>query len=185
MAPNCEDVVVLCREAFPFEWSVMRENGDDRFIRRLASILHYGWPAGEIVGDHNFGLNGKRGNPADISVDCVAYKNPTVTFGVETLDVIVDRDGPGARPGWSNVTRDDDDDRVLAVWLRPAFIDYPSPPIEEPGGDNDDELSLESIAVAIAENTETLDNLMHAIDGLANELEQLRRNGLELRHKWL
>ena len=94
------------------------------FIRILA------WEAHQI--DPNFGLNGKRGDPNDISDDVLNYKgegadtDPTAGGAPRTvIDVIAGAGGPNPTPAWAVVTNPSAP--VAAAWVQPT-----DPGVEEP-----------------------------------------------------
>ena len=94
------------------------------FIRILAWEAHQN--------DPNFGLNGKRGDPNDISDDVLNYKgegadtDPTAGNAPRTvIDVIADAGGPNPTPAWAIVTNAGAP--VKAAWVQPT-----DPGVEEP-----------------------------------------------------
>lgn len=100
--PNCESVVARLAAAFPDEWRAAHTGGPDTeaFIRRLAYELH-------TTVDKRFGLNGKRGNPNDISDDALNFRgegpgnDPTNgNSPITVIDVIAAAGSPDARPSW-------------------------------------------------------------------------------------
>ena len=100
--PNCQSIVADLAGQFPDEWRAAHTGGRDTeaFIRRLAHVLH-------TTVDARFGLNGKRGNPNDISDDALNFKgegpgnDPTDgNRPVTVIDVIAAAGGPDARPSW-------------------------------------------------------------------------------------
>lgn len=56
--------------------------------------------------DANFGYNGKRGNPDDLSTDALSYlaEGPDKPDRVFIIDFIVGSDGPNPSSGWNDVT---------------------------------------------------------------------------------
>lgn len=132
--PNRVDIVTQLKDAHPEEWAAMNAGPDLRFIKRLAATLH--------AIDPNFGLNGKRGDPNNLSEDCVAYKNPTVDNGPEVADVVLAHGSPDARPGWLNVTKDSQgwnadgvreaEPGAGAIWVQPPVLLPPPQPTPPP-----------------------------------------------------
>jgi hypothetical protein len=126
--PNHIDVVRRLATEHPSEWSAAHRGGagTELFIRRLAATLH--------AMDPRFGLNGKRGNPNDISDDAINFDGESLLGDVDptrgnapvtVLDVIGSAPsgptGPDGTPAWQPVT----DPRVrptLAAWVRPAAV---------------------------------------------------------------
>jgi len=185
--PDRTAVVALVKAYHPDEWRAMNEAGDFRFIKRLASVLHYGATYGDqrIEADPNFGLNGKRGNPHDLSPDVIAYKNPTVSFGCESADVVIAHGSPDARPGWQNITKDRDEGGTGAAWVQPERL-TPTP-LPDPEPDPDDG-HWQEVMEAVASMRQTLDECvpmmlearshiaeLHAeVEALTARLENLR-----------
>jgi hypothetical protein len=102
IAPNCQRVVEALAKDYPHEFAdCHKPDLGDRawaFIKRVAWVLH-------STVDVRFGLNGKRGNTSDPSMDAVSFRNPaSAAGGVEVIDVVGGAGAPGARPGWFDVT---------------------------------------------------------------------------------
>jgi hypothetical protein len=120
MIPNHLAVVARLAAAYPAEWSAAHRGGPDTeaFIRRLAWELH------QI--DPRFGLNGKRGNPDDLSDDCVCFDgfasgadyDPTRgNAPVTVIDVIGGAGGSNPTAAWSHPLTP-----AAAAWVRPAPV---------------------------------------------------------------
>jgi hypothetical protein len=101
MIPNLLAEVERCKRDYPLAWSQAHTGSaqTEDFIRLLAARLH------RI--DPRFGLNGKRGNPSDISDDVVNYKgegpghDPTNNnTPITVIDVIGAAGSPNAYPTW-------------------------------------------------------------------------------------
>ena len=98
--------------------------GTEDFIRLLASFLHH-----EV--DPNGGLNGKRGNPNDISDDALAVFDGSGDVTDRTgrrmliVDCITAAGGPDPRPAWSSVGGPSP-----GAWVQPPRIHD----AERPGG---------------------------------------------------
>ena len=90
--------------------------GTEDFIRLLASFLHH-----DV--DPNVGLNGKRGNPNDISDDALAVFDPAGDVTDRTgrrmviIDCIVGAGGPNPQPAWASVGGPSP-----GAWVQPARI---------------------------------------------------------------
>jgi hypothetical protein len=102
----------------------------EQFIRLLASFLHY-----EV--DSNVGLNGKRGNPNDISDDALAVFDPSGDVVDRTgkrmviIDCIVGAGGPDPQPAWASVGGPSP-----GAWVQPQRVhDTASGPAPPQGGD--------------------------------------------------
>lgn len=142
--PNHLAVVAQIAEQFPEDWRAAHTGGPhtEHFIRRVAWRLH--------LMDRRFGLNGKRGNPNDISDDVVCYDGEAAggdydpTRGnapVTVIDVIAragadpnDPRGPDYRPApaWLYPLSPS-----AAAWVQPHPVDetvpIPGPPAPTPG----------------------------------------------------
>lgn len=130
LAPNHERIVAALSVEYPQEFADCHrpELGERAwaFIRRVAWVLH-------TTVDVRFGLNGKRGNVNDPSMDAVSFRNPMIPGGVEVIDVVAGAGGPQPRPAWIDVT-----DATLASGTTGAYI-QPEPvggggPVTPPGG---------------------------------------------------
>jgi hypothetical protein len=121
--------VAAAAERWPDEWRTAHTNSSrtEDFIRLLASFLHH-----EI--DPNVGLNGKRGNPNDISDDALAVFDPNGDVVDRTgrrmiiIDCIIGAGGPDPRPGWSSVGGPSP-----GAWVQPARI-HDAQPVPPDGG---------------------------------------------------
>lgn len=131
--PDHRDDVAAAAARYPDAWR-HAHTGDARteeFIRLLAADLHAINP--------RFGLNGKRGNPNDISDDALNYRGEGDQFDptngnspVSVIDVIVGAGGPNPQPGWGlfpgNVH--------AGAWVQPERVTPPvepqKPPVEPP-----------------------------------------------------
>lgn len=113
---------------FPQAWNDAHTGNanTEGFIKLLAAHLHAINPA--------FGLNGKRGNPLDLSDDAINFKgegadfDPTDNNAPRTvIDVIGSAGAPNAFPTWAVVTKADAP--VGAAWVKPgAAVVVPDPP---------------------------------------------------------
>jgi hypothetical protein len=118
-------------QRWPQAWRDAHTNSPrtEDFIRLLASFLHF-----EV--DSNVGLNGKRGNPNDISDDALAVFDPSGDVTDHTgrrmviIDCIVGAGGPDPQPGWASVGGPSP-----GAWVQPQRIhDAPAPPPPPPTG---------------------------------------------------
>ena len=121
--PNMLAEVERLKTKFPQAWKDAHTGNanSEGFIKLLAAHLHDLNPA--------FGLNGKRGNPHDLSDDAICFKgegadfDPTDGHAPRTvIDVIVGAGGPNPQPQWAIVTKADAP--VGAAWVQPG----PPPP---------------------------------------------------------
>lgn len=143
--PSYLSVVEDVRRRYPAEWAAAHRGGPDTeaFIRRLAWELHQR--------DPSVGLNGKRGNPGDLSDDCICYKGQggqslDVRTGqrVAVIDVIAGAGGPNPQPAWGEVW-DPANIPTAATWVQPTPVGgevpgprptpTPPPPTPTPGCD--------------------------------------------------
>lgn len=133
--PNYQSVVADLARQYPAEWHAAHRGGPDTeaFIRRLAWVLHQQ--------DRRVGLNGKRGNPNDLSDDCVCYDgvsekgdvDPTRgNVPVTVIDVIGSAPRPGTSdpngtPAWNAVGPATP--RPHAAWVQPQPVggEVPTP----------------------------------------------------------
>jgi len=118
--PNCQSIVADLAGKFPDEWRAAHTGGPDTeaFIRRLAHVLH-------TTVDARFGLNGKRGNPHDLSDDALNFKgegpghDPTDgNRPVTVIDVIAAAGSPDARPSWQVFS----DLPGPGAWVKPESV---------------------------------------------------------------
>ena len=102
MIPNLKHLVERCKNEHPQDWKDAHTGNANTkgFIRKLAAMLK--------ANDSRFGLNGKRGDPNNISDDAVnclcassesAGRTPDGRPCV-VIDVIGGAGGPNPTPGW-------------------------------------------------------------------------------------
>lgn len=137
MIPNHIQTVERLAAQYPAEWAAAHTGGPqtEAFIRRLASVLH--------AIDPRFGLNGKRGNPNDISDDVVCFDgeasggdyDPTRNnVPVTVIDVIGGAGGPNPVATWNHPLKPS-----AAAWVKPGPVSggvvtpvEPSKPVKKP-----------------------------------------------------
>lgn len=132
-APNLRHVVADLAAAYPQEWADCHrpERGERAwaFIRRLAWVLYSEY-------DNRFGLNGKRGNVRDLSMDAIAYLNlDSPAGGVEIYDVVGGAGGTNPQPAWIDQTLATVQAGTIGAWVeptRPAGVVTPAPPSSTP-----------------------------------------------------
>lgn len=117
-SPDYTQLVANIAAKYPKEWDLANKekHGDrtDDFIKIFA------YEANKV--DFRIGLNGKRGNPFDLSKDAVAYKNNTVPDRLGACEVIDIMVGNGHKPAWQDVTiisTPENPDGVAGVWIQP------------------------------------------------------------------
>lgn len=124
--PNYRSTVQELKERYPALWSAAHRKGPDTnaFARLLAWTLHQR--------DPNVGLNGKRGNAADLSDDCICYQDPDgksldVRTGqrVAVIDFIASAPNhpshPDGTPAWGEVW-DPKNLPTPATWVQPSPV---------------------------------------------------------------
>ena len=125
--PNMLAEVERLKSKFPQAWKDAHTGNanSEGFIKLLAAHLHAMNPA--------FGLNGKRGNPQDISDDAINFKGEGADFDPTdgnaprtVIDVIGGAGGPNPFPTWAIVTNAATP--VGAAWVQPGPpINIPTP----------------------------------------------------------
>lgn len=132
--PDCRSVVEQLASQYPHEWKKAHNPSGggpetEAFIRRLAWVLH-------SAVDKRFGLNGKRGNPSDISDDAICFDGESAlgdydpTRGnapVTVLDVIGGAGGPNPTPQWGAVGPS-----PKAAWVQPSPVGQTQQPVPNP-----------------------------------------------------
>lgn len=125
MIPNMLTEVEKMKRKFPQAWADAHTGNthSEDFIRILAAHLH--------LINAQFGLNGKRGNPDDISDDALNFKgegpghDPTNgNMPVTVIDVIGAAGSPGAYPTWQVF----DNLPGPGAWVKPMPVVTPVPP---------------------------------------------------------
>jgi hypothetical protein len=127
--PNCQHVVADLAATFPDEWRKAHNPSGggpetEAFIRRLGWVLH-------ATVDPRFGLNGKRGNPNDLSDDAINWigsgpgHDPLTGRPVTVIDVIGGAGGPNPTPQWTVFS----DLPGPGAWVKPQPVgDVVAPP---------------------------------------------------------
>lgn len=132
MIPNYLEDVKAAKAKYPEAWSHAHVAGDPKawdFIRLLAKDLY--------AKDKNVGLNGKRGNPGDLSMDalnilCEAADSAGRTpdgLPCAVIDVIVSAGIPSASPGWTPYTTVVEGS---GAWVKPGEVVTPPQPPTTP-----------------------------------------------------
>ncbi len=137
MVPNYLSQVQQARDRYPEAWRSAHVHGDPKawdFIRLLARDLH------KI--DPRIGLNGKRGNPNDLSMDALNYSgegpghDPTNgNAPVTVIDVIGSAGSPAAYPTWQVFTNLPGP----GAWVKPSAAAEP-PSTSYPGDETFDQI---------------------------------------------
>jgi hypothetical protein len=133
-APNRIDVVRRMARQHPVAFRECHRAGLSR-ARQLAFVQIVAWDLWQNVSTR-FGLNGKRGNVNDPSLDAIAYTTPdgSGAAGVEIIDIVAGAGGNGATPAWQDVTQETIQKGDIGVWVQPRQpSETPSPvPIPPP-----------------------------------------------------
>ncbi len=127
MIPNYLADVQAAKAKYPEAWSHAHVDGDPKrwdFIRLLGADLH--------AKDFNVGLNGKRGNPNDLSMDalnilCTAGDSDGRTpngVSCAVVDVIGGAGGPNPVPTWNVFTTVVEGS---GAWVSPQAVPVPAP----------------------------------------------------------
>lgn len=162
MIPNYQATVADLARRYPQEWAQAHTGGQntEAFIRRLA------WTLYQV--DPRIGLNGKRGNPNDISDDALNYAgeasggdyDPTRNNAPCTvIDVIGGAGGPNPVPTWNHPLTP-----AAAAWVQPQPVEDGDGPVDPPppptcGWDAD----------AIAALTKAVADVQAALDAVQDE----------------
>jgi hypothetical protein len=120
--PNYLSYVEQARQRWPQDWKDAHTGNanTEGFIKKLASWLHY-----EV--DPLVGLNGKRGDPNDLSDDALNHQEPGMSLDVRTglrcsvIDCIGSAGASNAHPTWGEVW-DPAKIPTHATWVKPARV---------------------------------------------------------------
>jgi len=124
--PNYQHIVEQVKLAHPQAWKDAHTGnvGTEDFIRLVAAEIH--------ARDARCGLNGKRGDPKDISDDALNFYgegtdyDPTRNHAPCTvIDVIAGAGSPSAAPAWQVVSNPNAPS--AAAWVAPSPVNPPPP----------------------------------------------------------
>lgn len=176
--PNYQSTVAALAAQYPAEWRAAHTGGPqtEAFIRRLAWVLHQQ--------DARVGLNGKRGNPSDISDDALCYDGVSEKGDVDptrggapvtVIDCIVAAGGPNPQPAWN--LADKATPQPHAAWVQPqpvgGEVPGPSPtPTPTPTPAPDCRYQPVDLAPVLAR----LDALMERMEAIEAEQEAQRED---------
>lgn len=128
MIPNLFSEVEACKREHPEAWQHAHTGSarTEEFIRLLAARCHAISP--------RFGLNGKRGNPDDVSDDALCFKGEGPDHLVDgtpatVIDVIGAAGTPGAVAQWVVVSKSEAP--IQTAWIQPGAVP-PAPPVPPP-----------------------------------------------------
>lgn len=131
MIPNLLSEVEACKRQYPEAWRHAHTGSarTEEFIRLLAARCHAISP--------RFGLNGKRGNPDDVSDDALCFKGEGPDHLVDgtsatVIDVIGAAGTPGAVAQWAIVSKSEAP--IQTAWIQPGAVVPvpPAPPVPPP-----------------------------------------------------
>jgi len=110
---------------------------------------------------YKWGLNGKRGNPNDLSEDCGAWLNPTVPWGCSIIDVIKGAGGDNPTPAWIDQTQATLDKGDIGIWV--PIVTVEPEPIPDPVPNPDLLKELQKISNEIVLLGNQIDSMQDAI----------------------
>lgn len=172
MIPDYRTVVSDLAAQYPAEWAQAHTGSaqTEAFIRRLAARLY--------ALDPRFGLNGKRGNPDDISDDAICFDgyaagqdyDPTRNNApVTVIDVIGGAGGPNPVPAWAYPLTP-----AAAAWVRP--VAGTEPPVAPPRCQFQPATGLHTqVTVLQAAVDATHDDVLALQEALAVALDETRQ----------
>lgn len=153
-APNCYDVIAKLAKQYPQEFADCHrpELGDRawRFIEIAAWVL-------KTKVDPRFGMNGKRGNVNDRSMDAVSFLNPaSPAGGVEVYDVVARAGAANASPAWIDQTMATVNAGTIGAYVEPwpvreSNVPPPPPPPPDPEPEPDEPFQCETCEVVKAQ----------------------------------
>lgn len=180
-APDRRDVVQAVSDADPARFACAHVESRPcklDWIQAVAAALH------RI--DQRWGLNGKRGNPADISMDVVTFRVGPTDRHVEAFDVCGGCGGGNPSVTWNNITNYATMGQPgTAIWVAPVASEPPPPPPVDPPP----AVNLQPVLDALAALTVKVD----AVAGVAvaardaaldakSEAEQAKVNASDVQH---
>ena len=180
---NMYQTVVEMANKYPREFKVAHTEHPDKhlWIKLLAWELH------QL--DERFGLNGKRGNPNDLSMDAINYLGEGIGFDptkndrpITVIDVIGAAGGPNPKPAWMVLNdMNEPTHRGPGAWVKPQpvpgyhNVEPPKevPPVEVPGNTNP---TLINAIQAVENQVKALlavnEKLAKSLDGLSARLDR-------------
>jgi hypothetical protein len=171
--PDYRSLVADAAARYPDAWRHAHTNGPrtEEFIRLLARDLH--------AIDPNVGLNGKRGNPDDISDDALAVFHPEGDVidrsgrRMAIVDVIVGAGGPNPQPGWASVGGPSP-----GAWVQPEAVNVPTPhPSPQPQPScRYQPVDLTRVEEALARAENRLQALIGVVVDMAVKVDRLERS---------
>lgn len=129
-APNRKDVVEAVSAADPARFACAHVEGRSckhDWIKAVAAALH--------ATDPKWGLNGKRGNPSDISMDVVTYRIGPTDRHVQAFDICGSCGGGSPSVVWNDITNWATIGQPgTAIWIQPGPVSGPAPPVVDTTG---------------------------------------------------
>ena len=121
-APNRRDIVEQVSAADPARFACAHTGRpcEADWIKAVAAALH--------ATDARWGLNGKRGNPNDLSLDVVTFRIGPTDRHVQAFDICGACGGGSPQVVWNDITNWQTIGQAgTAVWVRPAGVVDPEP----------------------------------------------------------
>lgn len=129
------DIAKQVRTQYPTDWANAHNHqpSGNVYIRRVA------WAVQLALPQLGVGLNGKRGNPQDMSQDILAFRNDTGCTNacapgwLELRDIITNAGSPQADLFYGDVTQATIDKNEKGCWIAPSEVEGAQPaPVPEP-----------------------------------------------------
>jgi hypothetical protein len=164
-APNRLDVVERVTAEDPARFACA--HAEDRgcrydWIKAVAAALH--------ATDARWGLNGKRGNPNDLSMDVVTWRLGPTDRHVQAFDICGACGASSARPVWSDITNwGTVGQSGTAVWVKPEGV-APQPGTGGNGGNTGGNTGGGTDSAVVAK----LNELIAQVAALNGTVEALR-----------
>lgn len=175
-APNRKDVVQAVSDADPARFACAHQEGRScktDWIKAVAWALHQT--------DSRWGLNGKRGNPNDISMDVVTFRIGPTDRHVQAFDICGACGGGNPSVVWNDITNFSTIGQPgTAIWVQPTAVGgaagggggtpLPAPPAPAPAVDYTPLLN------ALAAKLDALAVKVDAVAGVAVEARDAARS---------
>jgi len=180
--PNYLDVIARLSQTYPDKWAAAHTGGPgtEDFIRLAAAYIY------EKI-DVNVGLNGKRGNPNDISDDALAIfadEGSVIDRAgrrMEIIDVIAGAGGPDPKPSWNAVGGPSP-----GAWVKPlSDIPIPQPvptptPTPTPTPSNEEVIKLiREVLVGINSLSNQVSDLKLDVASITDDILDIHENSFD------
>ena len=183
-APNRLEVVRFVSDEDPARFACAHSGRPCQadWIKAVAAALH--------AEDARWGLNGKRGNANDLSLDVVTFRIGPTDRHVQAFDICGACGGSNPSAVWNDITNWKTIGQPgTAIWVKPAgtVVTPPVDPIDPP--DTPPAVDLAPVLAALATLTEKVDAIAAlalaardaALDAKA-EAEQAKVNASDIKH---